>query len=136
VQPKVVMLSGGRGTRPQEHAQSITKLLVEIGGLTILWHVMRIHLAQALDASRRPCQPANDRGRLRTIRRVLLGGPSVRRRTAAAAERLRIKSQPSPAAESLLKAFAAAYRDAVFAEIGANDLQPAYPELTVHMEPR
>jgi glucose-1-phosphate cytidylyltransferase len=42
----VVILCGGRGTRLQEHAQSIPKPLVEIGGRPILWHVMRIYLAQ------------------------------------------------------------------------------------------
>jgi glucose-1-phosphate cytidylyltransferase len=46
VQPKVVILCGGRGTRLQEHTQSIPKPLVEIGGRPILWHVMRIYLAQ------------------------------------------------------------------------------------------
>ena len=42
----VVILCGGRGTRLQEHAQSIPKPLVEIGGRPILWHVLQIYLAQ------------------------------------------------------------------------------------------
>src|SRR5262249_53961398 len=42
----VVILCGGRGTRLQEHTQSIPKPLVEIGGRPILWHVMQIYLAQ------------------------------------------------------------------------------------------
>ncbi len=46
MQPKVVILCGGRGTRLQEHTQSIPKPLVEIGGRPILWHVMQIYLAQ------------------------------------------------------------------------------------------
>jgi glucose-1-phosphate cytidylyltransferase len=46
VLPKVVILCGGRGTRLQEHTQSIPKPLVEIGGKPILWHVMQIYLAQ------------------------------------------------------------------------------------------
>jgi FkbM family methyltransferase len=45
----------------------------------------------------------------------------VRRRIAAAAERLRIKPRPSSSGGWLLKAFAAAYPEAVFVEIGAND---------------
>jgi glucose-1-phosphate cytidylyltransferase len=44
----VVILCGGRGTRLQEHTQSIPKPLVEIGGRPILWHVMRIYAAQGL----------------------------------------------------------------------------------------
>ena len=46
MKPTVVILCGGRGTRLQEHTQSIPKPLVEIGGRPIVWHVMRIYLAQ------------------------------------------------------------------------------------------
>jgi glucose-1-phosphate cytidylyltransferase len=46
VLPSVVILCGGRGTRLQEHTQTIPKPLVEIGGRPILWHVMQIYLAQ------------------------------------------------------------------------------------------
>jgi glucose-1-phosphate cytidylyltransferase len=46
VLPPVVILCGGRGTRLQEHTQSIPKPLVEIGGRPILWHVVQIFLAQ------------------------------------------------------------------------------------------
>jgi glucose-1-phosphate cytidylyltransferase len=42
----VAILCGGRGTRLQEHTQSIPKPLVEIGGRPILWHVMMIYLVQ------------------------------------------------------------------------------------------
>src|SRR5436305_9168263 len=45
----VVILCGGRGTRLQEHTRTIPKPLVEIGGRPILWHVMRIYLAQGHD---------------------------------------------------------------------------------------
>jgi glucose-1-phosphate cytidylyltransferase len=45
----VVILCGGRGTRLQEHTQSIPKPLVEIGGRPIVWHVMRIYAAQGLN---------------------------------------------------------------------------------------
>jgi glucose-1-phosphate cytidylyltransferase len=44
--PLVAILCGGRGTRLQEHTQSIPKPLVEIGGRPILWHVVQIYLAQ------------------------------------------------------------------------------------------
>lgn len=43
--PPVVILCGGRGTRLREHARSIPKPLIEIGGKPILWHVMQIYLA-------------------------------------------------------------------------------------------
>jgi glucose-1-phosphate cytidylyltransferase len=44
----VVILCGGRGTRLQEHTASIPKPLVEIGGLPIVWHVIRIFASQGL----------------------------------------------------------------------------------------
>ncbi len=39
----VVILCGGRGTRLQEHTQSIPKPLVEIGGRPIVWHVIQLY---------------------------------------------------------------------------------------------
>src|SRR2546429_7807760 len=42
----VAILCGGRGTRLQEHTQSVPKPLVEIGGRPIVWHVIHIYLAQ------------------------------------------------------------------------------------------
>jgi glucose-1-phosphate cytidylyltransferase len=47
--PRVAILCGGRGTRLQEHTQSIPKPLVEIGGRPILWHVMQMYLAQGFN---------------------------------------------------------------------------------------
>jgi glucose-1-phosphate cytidylyltransferase len=44
----VVILCGGRGTRLQEHTQSIPKPLVEIGGEPIVWHVIQIYAAHGL----------------------------------------------------------------------------------------
>lgn len=41
--PPVAILCGGRGTRLQEHASTIPKPLVEIGGLPIVWHVVQLY---------------------------------------------------------------------------------------------
>jgi glucose-1-phosphate cytidylyltransferase len=40
---QVIILCGGRGTRLREQTEFIPKPLVEIGGLPILWHVMKIY---------------------------------------------------------------------------------------------
>jgi len=45
----VVILCGGRGVRLREHTQSIPKPLVEIGGMPVVWHVIRIYAAQGFD---------------------------------------------------------------------------------------
>ena len=44
--PDVLILCGGRGTRLQQHTQTLPKPLVEIGGHPIVWHVVRIYAAQ------------------------------------------------------------------------------------------
>jgi glucose-1-phosphate cytidylyltransferase len=44
--PPVAILCGGRGTRLQEHTREIPKPLVEIGGMPIVWHVIRLYAAQ------------------------------------------------------------------------------------------
>ena len=43
--PKVVILCGGQGTRLREETEFKPKPLVEIGGLPILWHIMK-HYSQ------------------------------------------------------------------------------------------
>jgi glucose-1-phosphate cytidylyltransferase len=40
---KVVILCGGKGTRMREETEYKPKPLVEIGGLPILWHIMKIY---------------------------------------------------------------------------------------------
>ncbi len=47
--PPVVILCGGRGTRLQEHTQALPKALVEIGGMPIIWHVIRLYVHQGFD---------------------------------------------------------------------------------------
>lgn len=42
----VVILCGGKGTRLREQTEHLPKPLVEIGGMPILWHVMKIYAAQ------------------------------------------------------------------------------------------
>jgi glucose-1-phosphate cytidylyltransferase len=46
---KVAILCGGRGTRLQEKTVDIPKPLVEIGGRSILWHVMQLYLVQGIE---------------------------------------------------------------------------------------
>jgi glucose-1-phosphate cytidylyltransferase len=41
--PPVAILCGGRGARLQERTSTIPKPLVEIGGLPIVWHVIRLY---------------------------------------------------------------------------------------------
>jgi glucose-1-phosphate cytidylyltransferase len=43
---KVVILAGGFGTRFSEESQFRPKPMVEIGGMPILWHIMKIYSAQ------------------------------------------------------------------------------------------
>lgn len=45
VLPSVLILCGGAGTRLREHAQSVPKPLVEVGGRPIVWHVIQIYIA-------------------------------------------------------------------------------------------
>jgi len=40
---KVVILSGGKGTRMRELTESIPKPLSDVGGKPILWHIMKIY---------------------------------------------------------------------------------------------
>ena len=40
---KVVILAGGFGTRLAEHTDDLPKPMVEIGGLPILWHILKLY---------------------------------------------------------------------------------------------
>ncbi len=47
--PPVAILCGGRGARLREHTEEIPKPLVEIGGMPILWHVIRCYAFHGFD---------------------------------------------------------------------------------------
>ena len=40
---KVVLLAGGFGSRISEESQFKPKPMIEIGGMPILWHIMKIY---------------------------------------------------------------------------------------------
>src|SRR5689334_3765927 len=46
---KVAILAGGLGTRLQEATAEKPKPMVEIGGLPILWHIMKIYSAHGFN---------------------------------------------------------------------------------------
>jgi glucose-1-phosphate cytidylyltransferase len=46
---KCVLLAGGRGTRISEESQLRPKPMVEIGGMPILWHIMKGYAAHGVD---------------------------------------------------------------------------------------
>lgn len=46
---KVVILAGGFGTRISEESQFKPKPMLEIGGMPILWHIMKIYAAQGFN---------------------------------------------------------------------------------------
>src|SRR3954447_13946744 len=45
---KAVILAGGRGTRISEESQTRPKPMVEIGGMPVLWHIMKIYGAAGI----------------------------------------------------------------------------------------
>ncbi|ESQ88895.1 glucose-1-phosphate cytidylyltransferase [Asticcacaulis sp. AC460] len=45
---KAMILAGGRGTRISEESQTRPKPMVEIGGMPILWHIMKIYAAHGV----------------------------------------------------------------------------------------
>jgi glucose-1-phosphate cytidylyltransferase len=46
---KAVILAGGLGTRLSEETETRPKPMVEIGGMPILWHIMKIYSAHGID---------------------------------------------------------------------------------------
>ena len=46
---KVVILAGGYGTRISEESHLKPKPMIEIGGMPILWHIMKIYSAYKID---------------------------------------------------------------------------------------
>ena len=46
---KAVIFAGGKGTRLMEETYTRPKPMVEVGGMPILWHIMKIYAAQGVD---------------------------------------------------------------------------------------
>lgn len=46
---QTVILCGGRGTRLREYTEAMPKVLVEVGGYPILWHIMKGYAAYGFD---------------------------------------------------------------------------------------
>ena len=46
---KVVILAGGLGTRLSEETSARPKPMVDIGGMPILWHIMKMYSYHGLD---------------------------------------------------------------------------------------
>jgi glucose-1-phosphate cytidylyltransferase len=46
---KVVILAGGLGTRISEETETRPKPMIEIGGMPIIWHIMKIYSTQGFD---------------------------------------------------------------------------------------
>lgn len=46
---KVVLLAGGFGTRISEESQFKPKPMVELGGMPILWHIMKLYSAHGFN---------------------------------------------------------------------------------------
>ncbi|MBV8165652.1 MAG: glucose-1-phosphate cytidylyltransferase [Alphaproteobacteria bacterium] len=46
---KVVILAGGRGTRLAEETETKPKPMIEIGGMPIIWHIMKLYSAHGLN---------------------------------------------------------------------------------------
>ena len=45
---KAVILAGGKGTRLSEETAAKPKPMVEIGGMPILWHIMKGYAAHGI----------------------------------------------------------------------------------------
>src|SRR3954471_1941450 len=46
---KAVILAGGMGTRISEETQVLPKPMIEIGGMPILWHIMKLYSAAGVN---------------------------------------------------------------------------------------
>lgn len=50
VDPRVVILCGGQGTRLKEETEFRPKPMVQVGGRPLLWHIMKIHACQGFSS--------------------------------------------------------------------------------------
>ncbi len=46
---KAIILAGGRGTRLSEETQLRPKPMIEIGGMPMLWHIMKMYSAHGVN---------------------------------------------------------------------------------------
>ena len=46
---KAIILAGGKGTRLSEETTAKPKPMVEVGGMPIIWHIMKIYASHGVN---------------------------------------------------------------------------------------